>query len=77
MKSKILFVNHKQDSKQELTMALSREYEVINATDAYQALAFLENDHDNIKVMILELLLPKMSGLELLQKIRSNKKIKK
>lgn len=40
MKSKILFVNHKQDSKQELTMALSREYEVINATDAYQALAF-------------------------------------
>lgn len=40
MKSKILFVNHKQDSKQELTMVLSREYEVINATDAYQALAF-------------------------------------
>ena len=72
MKSKILFVNHKQDSKQELTMVLSREYEVINATDAYQALAFLENDHDNIKVMILELLLPKMSGLELLQKVRSN-----
>ena len=71
MKSKILIVNHKQDSKQELTKVLAKEYDVISVTDAYQALAVLENDYD-IKVMILELLLPKMSGLELLQKIRSN-----
>lgn len=71
MKSKILIVNHKQDSKQELTKVLAKEYNVISVTDAYQALAVLENDYD-IKVMILELLLPKMSGLELLQKIRSN-----
>lgn len=34
MKSKILIVNHKQDSKQELTKVLAKEYNVISVTDA-------------------------------------------
>lgn len=71
MQSKVLVVNHKQTVKQELNDLLAKEYEVINVADAYEALAALEADTD-IKIMLLELMLPKMSGLELVQKIRSN-----
>ena len=71
MKNKILIVDHKERSKAELVAVLTKEYEVIKANDAYQALDALAGDPE-IKVVLLELLLPGMSGLELLQKIRSN-----
>lgn len=71
MKSKILIVDHKQNEKNKLIDILAEEYEVVKAEDAYQALEALNND-PKIQVVLLELLLPKMSGLELLQKLRSN-----
>ena len=71
MKSKILIVDHKDNSKEELETILTKEYEVIKANDAYQAMDALAKDSE-IKVVLLELLLPGMSGLELLQKLRSD-----
>ena len=56
MKNKILIVDHKERSKAELVAVLTKEYEVIKANDAYQALDALAGDPE-IKVVLLELLL--------------------
>jgi CheY-like chemotaxis protein len=72
----------------ELTLTALREYnlanEVVVTHDGAEALDFLYSrgkfstrSHDNPAVMLLDLKLPKVNGLEVLQKIRSDEHLKR
>ena len=62
--------------REALKVSLSQEYDVLEAEDGWQGLEALKKDED-IKIVLLELLLPKMSGLEFLQIVRSREAYKK
>ena len=47
--------------------------EIINATDGFEALAELEKQEFN--VVLLDISMPNMNGIEVLQKIRTNEKL--
>lgn len=76
MKKRLLIVDNVMGRREALKTALSQEYDVLEAEDGYQGLEALEKDED-IKIVLLELLLPKMSGLEFLQIVRSKDAYKK
>lgn len=71
MKKKLLIIDHKAESRQKLKEALSGEYDILEAEDGIQGLEIL-NDEAHVTAILLELLLPKMNGLEFLQMIKSN-----
>jgi len=71
----------------ELTLAALDEYnlanEVVVATDGEQALDYLhcrgkftQRSHENPAVLLLDLKLPKVNGLEVLQQIKSDENLK-
>jgi len=76
MNKKILIVDNVMGRRETLKTALSHEYDVLEAEDGCEGLETLEKDKD-IKIVLLELLLPKMSGLEFLQIVRSKEAYKK
>jgi CheY-like chemotaxis protein len=57
--------------------ALSMNYEVLQATKAMDAMNMLMKDGDRISLLILDLTMPDIDGLELCRTIRSIKKFKK
>lgn len=75
MKKKLLIVDNARGRREDLKNDLSQEYDVLEAEDGCQGLSLLEKN-DDIKVVLLEPLLPKMSGLEFLQLVRSRETIK-
>ncbi|NLH45590.1 MAG: response regulator [Acholeplasmataceae bacterium] len=76
MGKKLLIVDNVRSRREALKASLSQEYNVLEAEDGCQGLETLEKDKD-IKIVLLELLLPKMSGLEFLQIVRSKEAYKK
>lgn len=76
MKKKLLIVDNARGRREDLKNDLSQEYDVLEAEDGCQGLSLLEKN-DDIKVVLLEPLLPKMSGLEFLQLVRSRETYKK
>jgi CheY-like chemotaxis protein len=72
-----------EDNPEDLELALRalRQHKLANriqvARDGAEALAFLESDHQHLpKVVLLDLKLPKVSGIEVLEKIRANERLK-
>lgn len=72
MKKKLLIIDHQEVSRAFLRNSLAAEYEILEAEDGFSAWKMLESETD-IQVVVLELLLPKMNGLEFLQLIRNSK----
>ncbi len=67
--SRILIVDDEVNLLESLGDLLSRKgYDVSTAPDGHQALAKL--DHERFQIMIVDLRMPGMSGLELLEKVR-------
>ncbi len=70
-KYRILLVEDEKNLAKGLTFNLQREgYEVSVAEDGARALEFLEES--NFDMMILDLMLPKVSGMEVIKDIRKN-----
>ncbi|MDD4721778.1 MAG: response regulator [Acidaminococcaceae bacterium] len=69
MKEKLLLVDNVVERRAKLKRFLAKDYIILEADDGCQGLEILEQDR-KIKIVLLELLLPKMSGLEFLQIIR-------
>ena len=75
-KDKILLVEDEPDLLQTLAFNFENEgYKVAKALDGKEAIKFLEDD-DSISLVILELMLPDMSGLDICRRIRATDNLK-
>ena len=75
-KDKILLVEDEPDLLQTLTFNFENEgYKVKKATSGKEAMKFLEDD-DSISLVILDLMLPDMSGLDICRHIRAADNLK-
>ena len=75
-KDKILLVEDEPDLLQTLAFNFENEgYKVAKALDGKGAIKFLEDD-DSISLVILDLMLPDMSGLDICRRIRATDKLK-
>jgi len=75
-KDKILLVEDEPDLLQTLTFNFENEgYKVAKALDGKEAMKFLEDD-DSISLVILDLMLPDMSGLDICRRIRATDNLK-
>ena len=75
-KDKILLVEDEPDLLQTLAFNFESEgYKVIKATSGKEAMKFLEDD-DSISLVILDLMLPDMSGLDICRHIRAKNNLK-
>ena len=75
-KDKILLVEDEPDLLQTLAFNFENEgYKVAKALDGKEAIKFLEDD-DSISLVILDLMLPDMSGLDICRRIRATDNLK-
>ena len=75
-KDKILLVEDEPDLLQTLAFNFENEgYKVAKALDGKEAMKFLEDD-DSISLVILDLMLPDMSGLDICRRIRAADNLK-
>ena len=75
-KDKILLVEDEPDLLQTLAFNFESEgYKVAKALDGKEAMKFLEDD-DSISLVILDLMLPDMSGLDICRRIRAADNLK-
>ena len=70
-KPKILICDDEEGVRESLALILERDYEAIAATDGKQAMDKLKQDNE-IKVVLLDIKMPKSNGLEILKKIKSS-----
>jgi len=76
MNEKILIVEDRVDSLEMVKTSLENiEYTVFGEENGEKALKFLEKQ--DVDLIILDLMLPGMSGLQVLEKIRENRKYDK
>jgi DNA-binding response OmpR family regulator len=70
-KRRILVVDDDPTYRQLVTLHLTKAgYEVFIATDGQQALEWLGNEHQRPDLLLVDLLMPRLSGIELLERIR-------
>jgi len=74
MKNKILIVEDSSINRSILKRILADEYDIIEASDGIEALDMIEKRYTEIAAVILDLLMPKMGGLELLKIISTKEK---
>ncbi len=71
MKTSILVVDDEKAVRENLARYLSDEYIVYTASDGYEAIKKI-NENSDIEVLLSDLKMPEIDGLELLEKIQSN-----
>ena len=71
-KRKILLVEDEEINQKILGMILEEAYEIIFAATGREALAALEQNADTLSLVLLDLNLPDMHGLDVLRSIRGN-----
>jgi CheY-like chemotaxis protein/anti-sigma regulatory factor (Ser/Thr protein kinase) len=73
MAKTILVVDDEPDLHDLITVALEREgYKVLHARNAFEGLDMIEKHH--IDLALLDVMMPKMDGLEMLSRLRSHNK---
>lgn len=74
----ILIAEDEDDLREMYTMALkSRGYEVVQAINGIEALAALEEKASEIKLILLDVVMPGMDGFEALGKIKKDERFNK
>jgi len=69
---KILLVDDEEDLLKGMTIRLvSWGYDVVTAATGEEALDILKKDKKSIRIVILDIMMPGMDGIETLKKIRS------
>ncbi|HPN54931.1 MAG TPA: response regulator [Candidatus Moranbacteria bacterium] len=77
-KKTILLVEDEEDLLEMYTMALmNKGYEVLSANNGVEALAWLEEKYTEIDMILMDIVMPKMDGLEALKKIKADDRFKK
>ncbi|NQU16532.1 MAG: response regulator [Candidatus Saganbacteria bacterium] len=67
----ILVVEDEEDMRQNLVELLSEEFDVLTAENGKQALRIYYNEQFHLNVVLLDIKLPDMSGIEILSKMRN------
>ena len=71
MKRTIMIVDDEADFVEILTAALTQMgHGVISADDGFAALKILERDHETIDLILADIVMPEMSGFELIAAMR-------
>ena len=70
MKNKILIVDDSNFNRELLHDILSVDYEILMAEDGIIAKQIIEEKQSEIKVILLDLMMPRMNGIELLQYLK-------
>lgn len=72
-KGRVLIVEDDPDLNEAFKIVLSKEgYDVLTAFNGQEALGFLEEDEPNPDIILLDLLMPVMSGEEFLREINDS-----
>lgn len=69
MRNKILIVDDVEINREILVEILKDEYEIMTAENGIQAFEMLEKCHDDIAVMLLDLVMPEMDGFSFMEKL--------
>lgn len=75
-KQKILIVDDSEMNRSILSDMLYAEYEIIEAEDGFQAVMLLEKWGTELSLMLLDIVMPRMDGFEVLQLMNRNHWIK-
>lgn len=77
MKNKVLIVDDAELNREILTQILEDEYSIIEAEGGKEAIEALEKHHQEINVVLLDLVMPQMDGFEVLEVMRKEGYLKK
>ncbi|MGN0505712.1 MAG: HD domain-containing phosphohydrolase [Lachnospiraceae bacterium] len=69
MRDKILIVDDVEINRELLTEILGDEYEILLAENGKQAMQLLEKNHEQIAVLMLDLVMPEMDGFAVLREL--------
>lgn len=72
---KILIVDDGAINREMLRVILKDKYELLEAEDGEMALNILEEQGDEISALLLDLIMPKMDGFQVLERLNQNKMI--
>ena len=77
MREKILIVDDIEINREILAVALGDMFSVEEAGDGEQAIEILKDHSDEIAAILLDLIMPKMDGLTVMEKINQDKNVQK
>lgn len=72
MKNIVLIVDDVEINRELLEETLKDEYQIISVGNGREALDILEQKHEEIAVMILDLVMPQMDGFQVLEEVRKH-----
>ena len=72
----VLVVDDQELNRDVLGMILEDYYSVIYACDGVEALEIIENNADNLSIVMLDILMPKMDGFEVLRRMKADERMK-
>ncbi|HVX92593.1 MAG TPA: response regulator [Candidatus Dojkabacteria bacterium] len=74
IKKTILIIEDEQSLLDSYSEVLTNEgYNVVKATDGYKGIDILKKNHASINLILLDLMMPGIDGLEVLRTIKSDK----
>ena len=71
----ILIADDEYVNREILGNILESEYDIIYAEDGLEALKLIKENVDKLSLVLLDLIMPKMDGLELLERLRDDSKL--
>ena len=71
----VLIVDDEAINREMLGMMLTDDYELIYAADGIEALKTVKENHDTLSVILLDLMMPGMNGLELLAALKKDPEV--
>lgn len=75
MKDTILIVDDEEINRRLLARMLQSDYQIIEAADGKEALEVLQKDQDQIAAVILDLIMPVMSGYDFLERYHQSQQL--
>lgn len=72
MERKILVIDDNEAQLELFSVLLKKEYKVLLANNGEDALSIIASEYKNISVILLDLIMPKIDGFEVLKRIKGN-----
>ncbi|MBO6130045.1 MAG: EAL domain-containing protein [Pseudobutyrivibrio sp.] len=76
LKRKVLVVDDEEVERRMLAHMLKAKYDVLVAADGQEALDIIKKTHETLSLVLLDLIMPKMDGFEVLHEMMKNDKLK-
>ena len=73
MRDTVLIVDDQSSNRQILAEILKNDYKILDAADGAEALDLLSAKESEIAVMLLDIVMPRMNGIEVLKKMNEDK----